>query len=92
MNLRDSVLNYLTDKEKEMQQLIAWFLNDVMNEEVAQQTASASWSRRVGRSNVAMSDGSIVLLGGSNMGTPKNDMWRSTDKGATWKLVNASAE
>jgi len=37
MNLSDIVLNYLTDNEKGMQQLITWFLNDVMNEEVAQQ-------------------------------------------------------
>ena len=37
MNLNDIVLNYLTDNEKGMQQLITWFLNDVMNEEVAQQ-------------------------------------------------------
>ena len=35
MDLRDIVLNYLTDNEKGMQQLITWFLNDVMNEEVA---------------------------------------------------------
>ena len=38
MNLRDIVLNYLTDNEKGIQQLITWFLNDVMNEEVSQQT------------------------------------------------------
>ena len=37
MDLRDIVLNYLTDNEKGMQQLITWCLNDVMNEEVAQQ-------------------------------------------------------
>jgi putative transposase len=37
MNLRDIVLNYLTDNEKGLQQFITWFLNDVMNEEVAQQ-------------------------------------------------------
>ena len=36
MNLRDIVLNYLTDNEKGIQQLITWFLNDVMNEEVSQ--------------------------------------------------------
>jgi hypothetical protein len=30
MNLRDIVLNYLADNEKAMQQLIKWFLNDVM--------------------------------------------------------------
>jgi len=37
MNLSDIVLNYLTDNEKGMQQLITWFLNDVMKKEVAQQ-------------------------------------------------------
>jgi putative transposase len=37
MNLSDIVLNYLTDNEKGIQQLITLFLNDVMNEEVAQQ-------------------------------------------------------
>ena len=40
MDLRDIVLNYLTDNEKGIQQLITWFLNDVMNEEVAQQAGS----------------------------------------------------
>ena len=33
MDLRDIVLNYLTDNEKGIQQRITWFLNDVMNEE-----------------------------------------------------------
>jgi hypothetical protein len=37
MSLRDIVLNYLTDNRKGMQQLITWFLNDMMNEEAAQQ-------------------------------------------------------
>jgi hypothetical protein len=36
MNPTDIVLNYLIDNEKGMQQLITWFLNDVMNEEIAQ--------------------------------------------------------
>jgi len=53
MNLRDIVLNYLTDNEKGMQQLITWFLNDVMNEEVAQQAGvprhARSSSRRAHR-------------------------------------------
>ncbi len=53
MNLSDIVLNYLTDNEKGMQQLIAWFLNDVMNEEVAQQAGvprhARSSSRRAHR-------------------------------------------
>ena len=39
-----------------------------------------------------MPDGSIVLMGGLASGpSRKNDVWRSTDNGATWKMVNASA-
>ena len=38
-----------------------------------------------------MPDGSIVLMGGYDSGSPKNDTWRSTDNGATWTQVNASA-
>ena len=45
MNLRDIVLNYLTDNEKGMQQLVTWFLNDVMNEEVAQQAGVPRYAR-----------------------------------------------
>jgi len=49
MNLRDIVLNYLTDNEKGMQQLITWFLNDVMNEEVAQQAGVPRHTRSSSR-------------------------------------------
>jgi transposase-like protein len=45
MDLRDIVLNYLTDNEKGMQQLITWFLNDVMNEEVARQAGVPRYVR-----------------------------------------------
>jgi PKD repeat protein len=38
-----------------------------------------------------MPDGSIVLMGGYDGVGGKNDTWRSTDNGATWTLVNASA-
>ena len=55
--------------------------------------ASAGWSARESHSSVAMPDGSIVLMGGdeSGVGDRKNDVWRSTDNGATWTEVNASA-
>jgi uncharacterized delta-60 repeat protein len=59
-----------------------------------QQTASAGWSARYYHRSVAMPDGSIVLMGGVNYNNApyyKNDVWRSTDKGATWTQVNASA-
>jgi len=49
MNLRDIVLNYLTDNEKGMQQLVTWFLNDVMNEEVAQQAGVPRYGRSSAR-------------------------------------------
>ena len=50
-------------------------------------TTSAGWSGRLGQTSVPMPDGSIVLMGGSQ----RNDVWRSTDEGATWVQVNASA-
>lgn len=49
MDLRDIVLNYLTDNEKGMRQLITWFLNDVMNEEVAQQAGVPRYARSSSR-------------------------------------------
>ena len=52
--------------------------------------ASAGWSRRYSHSSVAMPDGSIVLMGGFDWNF-KNDVWRSTDYGATWTEVNSSA-
>jgi transposase-like protein len=45
MNLSDIVLNYLTDNEEGMQQFITWFLNDVMQEEVAQQAGVPRYAR-----------------------------------------------
>jgi uncharacterized delta-60 repeat protein len=57
-----------------------------------QQTASAGWSQRYGQSVVAMPDGSIMLMGGyTNYGYYANDVWRSTDDGATWKLITGGA-
>ena len=56
-----------------------------------QVTAHAQWTKRYGHSMLAMPDNSILLAGGFgfNTGNFKNDTWRSTDRGATWKLVNA---
>ncbi len=54
--------------------------------------ASAGWPARKGQSSVTMPDGSIVLMGGWNGGVNfMNDVWRSTDNGATWTQINASA-
>ena len=54
-------------------------------------TTGAGWSGRYGHSSVLMPDGSIVLMGGDAGGSWKNDVWRSTDNGATWIRINASA-
>ncbi|MDD5187099.1 MAG: NosD domain-containing protein, partial [Methanoregula sp.] len=54
--------------------------------------ASPGWAPRYGHSSVALPDGSIVLMGGyAGVSNYKNDVWRSTDKGSTWTLMNASA-
>jgi hypothetical protein len=42
------------------------------------------WSARSGQSSVVMPDGRIVLMGGQGSSGYKNDVWRSTDNGATW--------
>jgi PGF-pre-PGF domain-containing protein len=57
-----------------------------------QVTANAGWPGRWGHNSVVMPDGSIVLVGGNSDRTNlKNDVWRSTDNGATWTQVTASA-
>jgi hypothetical protein len=45
MNLRDIVLNFLNGNKKGMQQLITWFLNDVMNEDVTQQAGVPRYAK-----------------------------------------------
>ena len=55
--------------------------------------ASAGWSSRWGFSSVAMPDGSIVLMGGyRSIGGTLNDVWRSTDDGATWTEMSPPIE
>jgi PKD repeat protein len=58
----------------------------------AEVNASSGWSERIWHTSVAMPDGSIVLMGGElESGTILNDVWRSTDNGTTWTMINASA-
>ncbi len=50
------------------------------------------WGIRAGHVVVTLSDDSIVLMGGKDSGYNKlNDVWRSTDMGATWTLMTADA-
>jgi len=70
----------------------AWFFGDeTYTEPWTEQTANAPWEARDSHSSVVLPDGSIVMMGGWD-GNNKNDVWRSTDKGASWTLVNAHAE
>jgi len=55
-------------------------------------SASAGWSGRYDHSSVAMSDGSIILMGGRDKSGRLNDVWQSTDNGVTWTQQTASAE
>jgi photosystem II stability/assembly factor-like uncharacterized protein len=55
-------------------------------------TDHAGWSARGYFSSVAMPDGSIVLMGGEGNNGNYNDVWRSTDDGATWMEMTANAE
>ena len=56
---------------------------------------SPGWKARMKHSTVVLPDGSIVLTGGYASGWPnfghQNDTWRSTDKGATWTQMSATA-
>ncbi|KAF1073776.1 kelch repeat-containing protein [Methanogenium sp. MK-MG] len=53
--------------------------------------ADPGWSARQAPVSVVMPDDSILLMGGIiDDDHYLNDMWRSTDSGATWTLVNAN--
>ena len=59
-----------------------------------QMTAHAQWVARRAHISVAMPDGSIVLMGGINntslLSNYTDDVWRSTDYGATWTRMAAN--
>ncbi|MCK9593324.1 MAG: PKD domain-containing protein, partial [Methanoregula sp.] len=66
----------------------AWYFGDESYSQAwTQVTANAGWSERYGHTSVTMPDGSIVLMGGNYL----NDVWRSTDDGATWTQMTAHA-
>jgi PKD repeat protein len=59
--------------------------------QVKQKNSQTDWNGRWYHASVAMPDGSIVLTGGVDVFAQfKNDVWRSTDNGATWTLANAN--
>ena len=72
----------------------AWYFGDENYREPWNElTANAEWAGRAGQSCVVLPDGNIILLGGMNESFVfKNDVWQSTDNGATWTQVTGNAE
>ncbi len=62
----------------------------------SQLTWRADWPARAYHSSVLLPDGSIVLMGGYAEDDDEwsyfNDVWRSTDNGATWTEMTSDAE
>ncbi|MEN6341317.1 MAG: PKD domain-containing protein, partial [Methanospirillum sp.] len=70
----------------------AWYFGDEnVTAPWTQVNASAAWSARWNSCSVALPDGSIVLMGGQTSGGDVNDVWRSTDSGATWTQQTGNA-
>jgi len=51
--------------------------------------SNTAWGERNGHSSVALSDGTVLLMGGHSGGF-QNTVYRSDDKGATWAQVTTS--
>ena len=69
----------------------AWFFGDeTYAGSWTRITAAAQWTKRLRPAVAVTPDGTIVLMGGHDDTGNKNDVWKSTDRGATWMLVNAS--
>jgi uncharacterized repeat protein (TIGR02543 family) len=51
------------------------------------------WSARYAHTSVVLPDGSVLVMGGGQATSPfyLNDVWRSTDGGANWSKLTASA-
>ena len=66
----------------------AWYFGEgITDPEWTEITPDAGWSPRGGHSMVALSDGSILLMGGIEEDAYTHDVWRSEDSGATWSRV-----
>lgn len=58
-----------------------------------EKTAAAEWAVRGHMGSALLTDGSVVITSGwdLNGNVYYNDVWRSTDQGATWSCKNAAA-
>ena len=46
---------------------------------------------RTSHTSVVLSDGSVLVMGGYDAGSSKNDVWKTVNGGASWILVTSSA-
>jgi len=69
----------------------AWYFGDEDLSKPWEFLTDSFWSPRSGHTSVALLDGNIVLMGGTVSGGFSNEVWRSTDGGMTWSLINANA-
>ena len=75
----------------------AWFFGDEnYMQPWTNVTGTPGWVARYGSGVVAMPNGDIIMMGGKSIvfgisETAYNDTWKSTDKGITWTLMNASS-
>ncbi len=76
--------NYLGDVWRSADAGRTWTLMNV----------TPGWTPRGFHGSVAMPDGSLILMGGiigEYANSARNDIWRSTDNGATWTQLTTSA-
>lgn len=57
MNSKDLVVNYLTDNEERMRNVITWFLNEVMQREADELAGAARYERTGSRRTYRMGQG-----------------------------------
>lgn len=70
-----------------------WYFGDEnYNQSWVEQTNNAEWGLNIFHSMTSLPDGSLIVAGGYNgsSSVTNNQTWRSTDKGVTWTLKNAS--
>ena len=70
----------------------AWYFGDeAYDAPWMQMTSGTLWTARSNHTSVSLPDGSIVLMGGRDASGRRNDVWRSTDQGATWTEMIGAA-